>query len=94
MVLRAKEILADRPHGHIMQAKAGYEADENIASTTPFAFGDFNSHLTHKAIPTSIFFFPFAPASLTSRRKPASGFLLKLKAKNIYWEFLQLSKWD
>lgn len=46
VVLRAKEILADRPHGHIMQAKAGYEADENIVSTTAFAFGVFNSHLT------------------------------------------------
>ena len=30
VVLRTKEIRADRPHGHIMQAKAGYEADENI----------------------------------------------------------------
>ncbi len=46
VVLRAKEILADRPHGHIMQAKASYEADENIVSTTAFAFGVFNSHLT------------------------------------------------
>jgi len=46
VVLRAKEILADRPHGHIMQAKAGYVADENIVSTTAFAFGVFNSHLT------------------------------------------------
>lgn len=44
--LQAKEILVDRPHGHIMQAKAGYRADENIVSTTAFAFGVFNSHLT------------------------------------------------
>lgn len=46
IVLRAKEILADRPHGHIMQAKAGLVPDENIVSTTAFMFGVFNSHLT------------------------------------------------
>ncbi len=46
IVLRAKEIMTDRPHGHIMQAQAGCEADENIVSTTSFAFGVFNSHLT------------------------------------------------
>ncbi len=46
VMLRAKEIWADRPHGHIMQARAGYEADENILSTTAYAFGVFNSHVT------------------------------------------------
>ena len=46
VILRSKEILADRPHGHIMQAQAGYKADENIVSTTCFAGGIFNSHLT------------------------------------------------
>ena len=46
VMLRAKEVLADRPHGHIMQAQAGYKADENIVSTTCFADGIFNSHLT------------------------------------------------
>lgn len=46
VMLRAKEVLADRPHGHIMQAQAGYKADENIVSTTCFAGGIFNSHLT------------------------------------------------
>ncbi len=46
IALREKEILADRPHGHIMQAQTGYLADENIVSTTCFAFGVFNSHLT------------------------------------------------
>ena len=46
VVLRAKEIITDRPHGHILQAKAGCRADENIVSTTSFAFGVFNSHLT------------------------------------------------
>lgn len=46
VMLRAKEIMVDRPHGHIMQAKAGYAPDENIVSTTSFAFGVFNSHLS------------------------------------------------
>ncbi len=46
VMLKAKEIMADRPHGHIMQAKAAYEADENIVSTTSYAFGVFNSHIT------------------------------------------------
>ena len=39
-------MIADRPHGHIMQAKAGYVPDESIVSTTSFAYGVFNSHLT------------------------------------------------
>lgn len=46
VVLRKKELLADRPHGHIMQARAGLKADESILSTTCYAFGVFNSHLT------------------------------------------------
>lgn len=46
VVLRAKEILADRPHAHIMQAKSGFAPDENIMSTTVFAFGVFNSHIS------------------------------------------------
>jgi len=46
VMLRAKEILADRPHAHIMQANAGFAPDENIVSTTAFAFGVFNSHLS------------------------------------------------
>jgi cellobiose phosphorylase len=46
VVLRAKEVIADRPHAHIMQARAGYVPDESIMSTTSFAFGVFNSHIT------------------------------------------------
>lgn len=46
VMLRAKEILADRPHAHIMQANAGFAPEENIISTTAFAFGVFNSHLS------------------------------------------------
>lgn len=46
IMLREKESLIDRPHGHIMQAAAGITPDERIMSTTAFAFGVFNSHLT------------------------------------------------
>ncbi|MCX6283880.1 MAG: hypothetical protein NTW31_06580 [Bacteroidetes bacterium] len=46
VVLRSKELLVDRPHAHIMQAMAGFIPDENIVSTTSFADGLFNSHLT------------------------------------------------
>ena len=46
VVLRAKEVMADRPHAHIMQARIGYVPDERIMSTTCYAFGAFNSHLT------------------------------------------------
>lgn len=45
VVLRTKELLVDRPHGHIIQAQAGLQADENILSTTCYASGVFNSHL-------------------------------------------------
>jgi len=46
VVLRAKEVLIDRPHGHIMQAKMGLRPDEDIMSTTTYAYGVFNSHMT------------------------------------------------
>ncbi|MBI9066700.1 MAG: hypothetical protein JEZ09_05365 [Salinivirgaceae bacterium] len=46
VVLHAKETKVDRPHGHIMQAKVGFTPDENVVSTTSFASGVFNSHLT------------------------------------------------
>ncbi|MEE4176607.1 MAG: hypothetical protein V2I46_03765 [Bacteroides sp.] len=46
VVLKAKEIRTDRPHGHIMQANAGLLPDESIMSTNPFACGIFNAHLT------------------------------------------------
>ncbi len=47
VMLRLKESLADRPHGHIMQADAGPGPSEKAMSTTAFAFGAFNSHITH-----------------------------------------------
>jgi 1,2-beta-oligoglucan phosphorylase len=46
VVLRAKELCADRPHAHIMQAQTTCVPDESVMSTTAFAFGVFNSHLT------------------------------------------------
>ncbi len=46
VMLRSKESLADRPHGHIMQADAGPGPSEAAMSTTAFAFGAFNSHIT------------------------------------------------
>ncbi|MFA6403937.1 MAG: amylo-alpha-1,6-glucosidase [Salinivirgaceae bacterium] len=46
VVLRSKEVMADRPHGHIMQAQAGFAPNEDIVSTTSFAFGVFNSHIS------------------------------------------------
>ncbi|MDP4282321.1 MAG: hypothetical protein Q8867_09255 [Bacteroidota bacterium] len=46
VMLHTAEILADRPFGNIMQAKSGCVPDENIVSTTSYAFGVFNSHLT------------------------------------------------
>lgn len=46
VILRAKELLVDRPHGHIMQANLKLTPDERIVSTNTFAFGVFNSHLT------------------------------------------------
>lgn len=46
VVLRAKEVLTDRPHAHIIQASRGFGPDESIVSTTSYAYGVFNSHLS------------------------------------------------
>ncbi len=46
VVLKAKELLTDRPHGHIIQANSGLKPNEAIMSTNPYAFGVFNSHIT------------------------------------------------
>lgn len=46
VVLNAKEVLADRPHGHIMQAKMGFIPDEDMMSTSTYMYGVFNSHIT------------------------------------------------
>ncbi len=46
VMLRGKEILADRPHGHIMHTRTAYVPDDRVMSTTCYAFGVFNSHIT------------------------------------------------
>lgn len=46
VVLKVKEEWVDRPHAHIMQANINYEPTENQMSTTCFATGVFNSHIS------------------------------------------------
>jgi len=46
VVLRSKEIMVDRPHAHIMQAKRHLVPSEETMSTTSYACGIFNSHIT------------------------------------------------
>jgi cellobiose phosphorylase len=46
VILKAKEILVDRPHAHIIQTNTCLKPNENIVSTNPYAYGVFNSHLT------------------------------------------------
>lgn len=46
VISKQKEILVDRPHAHILQAKIGFNPDENVMSSTCFATGVFNSHIS------------------------------------------------
>jgi cellobiose phosphorylase len=46
VILKAKEILVDRPHAHIMQANLADVPTEETLSTTCFATGVFNSHIS------------------------------------------------
>lgn len=46
VVLKAKESLTDRPHGHIIQTHNHLVPNEGIMSTNAFMTGVFNSHLT------------------------------------------------
>ncbi len=46
VVLKHKERLVDRPHGHILQANIGFEPSEDVISTTCYATGIFNAHLS------------------------------------------------
>ncbi|MCU0377825.1 MAG: hypothetical protein MUC78_06145, partial [Bacteroidales bacterium] len=46
VVLRSKETMVDRPHAHIIQAMRDLVPSEVIMSTTSFACGIFNSHIT------------------------------------------------
>jgi len=46
VVLKEKELLTDRPHGHILQTGNGFLPNEDIVATNPFAYGVFNSHIS------------------------------------------------
>ncbi len=46
VILKGKEILVDRPHAHIMQANLADVPTEETLSTTCFATGVFNSHIS------------------------------------------------
>ena len=46
VILKAKEIMVDRPHAHIMQANLADIPTEETLSTTCFATGVFNSHIS------------------------------------------------
>ncbi len=46
VILKAKETLVDRPHAHIMQANLSHVPTEQTLSTTCFATGVFNSHIS------------------------------------------------
>ena len=91
-MLRAKELMADRPHAHIMQARAGYVPDENMVSTTCFAFGVFNSHLTQGNtnfnILLSVCTSPFNLSPETGQR-----IFVGIDGRYYLLVFLRLSKW-
>lgn len=46
IVLKEKERITERPHGHIMQAKTTLFPTEDVMSTTVLMAGVFNSHIT------------------------------------------------
>lgn len=46
VVSKQKELLVDRPHAHILQSQLGFIPNENVMSTTCFATGVFNSHIS------------------------------------------------
>ncbi len=46
VILKAKETVVDRPHAHIMQANLAEVPTEETLSTTCFATGVFNSHIS------------------------------------------------
>lgn len=46
VISKLKESLVHRPHAHILQANIGLVPDENQMSTTCFATGVFNSHIS------------------------------------------------
>ena len=45
VVLRRKELLVERPHGHIMKTGTELVPDDSVMSSTSYMFGVFNSHV-------------------------------------------------
>ncbi|HMM11613.1 MAG TPA: amylo-alpha-1,6-glucosidase [Bacteroidales bacterium] len=46
IVLKSKEMIVYRPHGHIIRSGKGMFPDERVMSTNPFMAGVFNAHVT------------------------------------------------
>jgi len=46
VVLKAKELIVERPHGHILLSGEAEEPDRRVMSTTSYMYGVFNSQLT------------------------------------------------
>lgn len=46
IVLKDKELIVDRPHGHIIRSGMNLLPDERIMSSNPFMAGIFNAHIT------------------------------------------------
>lgn len=46
VILKTKELLTDRPHGHIIQARAGLTPCDGTISDTCYASGIFNAHVS------------------------------------------------
>lgn len=46
VVLKAKEILSERPHGHMMRSGRDLLPSDDILSVTAWIYGIFNSHIT------------------------------------------------
>lgn len=45
VVLKEKELLVERPHGHILMSGNNVELGANVVTTTSYMYGIFNSHL-------------------------------------------------
>lgn len=72
VVLKSKELMVDRPHGHIIRSGNGLLPNERIMSTNPFMAGVFNAHVTagntNFNVLHSIYSNPFGVASPHGQR--------------------------
>ncbi len=86
IVLKDKELIVDRPHGHIIRSGNSLLPDERIMSTNPFMNGIFNAHITsgntNFNVLHSIYSNQFGLASPTGQR------VFVRKGKN--WQLLGL----